>query len=61
MKFIKQNSSAVKKMEWIENTTKYRQKLLGFRLCMVVSVWVYVGVCIGVTAWWMLFYKLHET
>ena len=41
---------AVKKMEWIENR-KYdniQTKMLGFRLCVVVSVWVYVGVCVCV-------------
>ena len=37
-------------MEWIENQKydKYRQKALGYRLCVVVSVWVYVGVCVYV-------------
>ena len=40
----------VKKMEWIENTTKYKQKPIGFRLWVVVSVLVYVGVCVYVFA-----------
>ena len=33
-------------MELIENrnTKKYREKPLGFHLCVVVSVWVYVCV-----------------
>ena len=30
----------------IENTTKYRQKLLGFRLCVVVSVCGCVRMCV---------------
>ena len=37
-------------MEWIEieNTIKYRQKPLGFRLCVVVCLRVYVGVYVYV-------------
>ena len=41
-------------MEWIENrknTKKYRQKTVGISyesLRVVVSVWVYVGVCVYV-------------
>ena len=52
-KFLKNNNhQAVKKMEWIENR-KYEKiqtekKTLGFRLCVVVSVWVYVGVSVCV-------------
>ena len=44
------NHQAVKKMEWIENRKyeKIVKKPLGFRLCVVVSVWVYVGVCVCV-------------
>ena len=45
------NHQAVKKMEWIENR-KIRnntdKKPLGFRSCVVVNVWVYVGVCVCV-------------
>ena len=47
------NHQAVKNMEWIENrkirtnTDKNRWDM-GFRLCVVVSVWVYVDVCVCV-------------
>ena len=49
--FLQSNyQQAVKKMEWIENRKyeKYRQKPFGFRLCVIVSVWLYVGVCVCV-------------
>ena len=50
----------VKKMEWNwkskmrQNTDK---KPLGFRLCVVVSVWVYVGVRVCVCVWMCVFRK----
>ena len=54
----------------IENTTKYRQKIenatkyiqkkpLKFLLCVVVSLWVYVGVCVYVYEWMSVF-KLSQ-
>ena len=53
MEFFLQNNNhqVVKKMDWIENR-KYekiqKKNLLGFRLCVVVCVWVYVGVSVSV-------------
>ena len=44
------NHQTVKKMEWTENRKyeKIDKEPLGFRFCVVVSLWVYVGVCVCV-------------
>ena len=49
--FLQNNyHQAIKKMEWIENGKKNRKntdkKNLEIRLCVVVSVWVYVAMCV---------------